>query len=67
LDPGECKHLDSLLSNHSDVFADKLNGLGSASLAEHKIDTGNAPPTKQLPRRLPNVLTSVVEEQVNEM
>ena len=67
LDPEERKHLDSLLKNYSDVFADKISDLGSTSLAEHKIDTGNAQPIKQLPRRLPNVLKSVVEEQVSEM
>ena len=51
LDPEERKHLDSVLKNYS-VFADEISDLGSTSLAEHKLDTGNAQPIKQLLRRL---------------
>ncbi|CAB4038014.1 Retrovirus-related Pol poly from transposon [Paramuricea clavata] len=45
----------------------KFDELGVTTLAEHKIETGDAVPVKQLPRRLPNSLRTVVEDQVEEM
>ena len=65
--PEERNRLDRLLTDYRNIFAHNISELGSTSLTEHEIDTGDAQPIKQLPRRLPNVLKSVVQEQVSEM
>ena len=57
----------NLLNEHQDVFAKNSGDLGLTTLVEHRIDTGDAVPIKQQPRRLPNSLRTVVEEQVGEM
>ena len=49
------------------LLSDYKTQLGTTSLVEHSIDTGNAPPIKQLPRRLPNALKPIVDSQVKEM
>ncbi|CAB3992853.1 Hypothetical predicted protein [Paramuricea clavata] len=61
----ELEHLS--VNKHQDVFAKTSSELGVTTLAEHKIETGDAVPVKQLPRRLPNSLKTVVEDQVEEM
>ena len=63
----EKETLQQILQKYQTLFARDLSELGTTSVVKHKIDTGKAPPIKQLPRRLPNVLKPVVEEQVNEM
>ena len=63
----EKEKLGRILNTFSDVFAKPSNDLGKTSLTEHRIETGNAPPIKQLPRRLPNAFRQVVEEQVQDM
>ena len=60
-------HVDRLLCDYKTLFANNLSELGTTSLVEHSIDTGNAPPIKQLPRRLPNALKPIVDSQVKEM
>ena len=67
LEQKERKQLENLLQNYENVFASDLKELGSTSLVEHRIETGDAQPIKQLPRRLPNTLKPVVEGQVKEM
>ena len=49
------------------MFATNSGELGLTSVSEHKIETQDAVPIKQLPRRLTNALRPVVEEQVSEM
>ena len=63
----EKETMQQILQKYQTLFAKDLSELGATSVVKHKIDTGQAPPIKQLPRRLPNVLKPVVEEQVNEM
>ena len=63
----EKEKLGRVLNTFSNIFAKTSNDLGKTSLTEHKIDTGNAAPIKQLPRRLPNALRQVVEEQIQDM
>ncbi len=63
----EKQKLQQLLQKYNSLFAKGLNELGATSVVHHKIETGQATPIKQLPRRLPNVLKPVVEQQVNEM
>ena len=63
----EREKMDNLLNGHQDVFAKSSSELGLTTLVEHKIETGEAVPVKQPPRRLPNSLRTVVEDQVGEM
>ena len=57
----------SLLREFSDLFAENNNDLGMTDLMEHTINTGNAPPIKQAPRRLPPHKRHVVDEQLSEL
>ena len=63
----EKETMQQILQKYQTLFATDLSELGATSVVKHKIDTGQATPIKQLPRRLPNALKPVVEEQVNEM
>ena len=59
--------VERVLSDYKTLFANNLSELGTTSFVEHSIDTGNAPPIKQLLRRLPNALKPIVDSQVKEM
>jgi hypothetical protein len=67
LQPHQKRQMQHLLNSHHNIFATSSGELGLTSLSEHKIETHDAVPGKQLPWRLPNALRPVVEEQVNEM
>ena len=67
LKPAEKEQMSNILRQYQGLFANDLSHLGLTSQAEHRIETGNATPIKQLPRRLPHALRPVVEEQVKEM
>ena len=49
----ELTQLKELLHLAEDVFALNDSKLGHTSLVQHRVDTGDHPPVKQLPRRLP--------------
>ena len=66
LQPEQKTRMEHLLNSHN-MFATNSGELGLTSVSEHKIETQDAVPIKQLPRRLPNALRPVVEEQVSEM
>ena len=63
----EREKMENLLNGHQDVFAKSSSELDLTTLVEHRIETGEAVPAKQPPRRLPNSLKTVVEDQVGEM
>ena len=67
LQPEQKTRMEHLLNSHNDMFATNSGELGLTSVSEHKIETQDAVPIKQLPRRLTNALRPVVEEQVSEM
>ena len=67
LKPEEREQMSSVLKEYQGIFATNLSEIGLTTQAEHRIETGDASPIKQLPRRLPNALKPVVEEQVQEM
>ena len=48
--------MERFLKDNQDIFANDSMDIGLTSRVEHHIDTGNAAPLKQLPRRLPHVL-----------
>ena len=57
----------ALIEEFSDIIAEENGELGLTDLIEHKIDTGNAAPIKQPPRRLPPFKREAVEEQLEEL
>ena len=52
-DQVECSEIGRLLIELQDVFSTNGTDLGLTNLGEHAIDTGDARPTKQQPRRTP--------------
>ena len=65
-DTGKDK-LRSLLKGYSSVFSQGSGDLGKTHLVQHYIDTGDAPPVKQRPRRIPLNLRDQVEHQKQQM
>ena len=63
----EREKMENLLNGHQDVFAKSSSELDLTTLEEHKIETGDTVPVKQPPRRLPNSLRTMVEDQIGEM
>lgn len=57
---------DFLLRN-SDIVAKNKADLGKTHLVQHKIDTGNTPPIKQRPRRLPFAKQAVERQEIDKM
>ena len=64
----EAKHqLQSLVVQFEDVFAVEDNELGRAHDVTHAINTGDNPPIKQRPRRVPFALRDEVVRMVDKM
>ena len=56
-----------LLDEFHDVFAKDKYDLGRATMAEHRIDTGDSAPFRQRPRRLPQAHHAEIEKQVQKL
>ena len=56
-----------LLEEFHDIFAESKSDLGRTGLTQHSIVTGQAPPIKQSPRRVPFAMRDELEKQVDEM
>ena len=61
------RQLKKLVSECSDIFSRSDSDIGRTSLLKHHIETGNAKPIKQRPRRVPLNLRSEVERQKDVM
>ena len=59
--------LKQLLKRHSDAFAKSKNDLGRSDLIKHKINTGDAVPIKQNPRRLPFAKRKETDREIQRM
>ena len=57
----------ALLLKHQTVFAQSKYDLGRTDLVQHKIDTGDHKPIKQVPRRLPLNKREIAEKEVKAM
>ena len=57
----------ALVREFSDIFSRHPGDLGLTHLMQHEIETGDAPPVKQRPRRVPLRLREQVEEQRQQM
>ena len=73
-DLSQCKLSDSdkvrlskLLDEFSDIISKDSNDLGSTDLVYHKINTGDAVPIKQAPRRVPIHLRETVNKEISKM
>ena len=56
-----------LIKNHSQLFALDEDPLGKTGVVKHKIDTGDARPIKQPPRRIPPALAPEVDKTLDKM
>ncbi|CAC5419105.1 unnamed protein product [Mytilus coruscus] len=56
-----------LLQKHSNAFAKSKNDLGCTDMIQHKINTGNAAPVKQNPRRLPVAMQEEADRELSRM
>ena len=63
----EKQDVDKLLLAHTEVFALSDYELGETDLVTHGIDTGNSPPVKALPCRLPCVLRQELETEMQKL
>ena len=50
---GQRTRLKTLLDEYADAFSSGPADLGRTSVVKHQIDTGDSPPIKQAPRRVP--------------
>ena len=53
--------------DYRDIFAKSKSDLGRTSLFKHEINTGNTPPIKQRPRRVPLAKQTVERAEVSKM
>ena len=61
------QEVESLVLDYRDIFAKSKSDLGKTSLFKHEINTGNNPPIKQRPRRVPLAKQKVEREDVSKM
>lgn len=61
------KAVDKLLENYAFLFASSDNDLGRTNVVKHRIDTGDARPIKQPPRRLPVHMREEADKLVDDM
>ena len=57
------RKVKDLTMRFQDIFSTHPDDIGTTNLLQHPIDTGNAPPVKQQPRRIPHRLREQVEAQ----
>ncbi|CAG2249051.1 unnamed protein product [Mytilus edulis] len=67
LNEGQIDQLESLLKRHIQTFSKNKDDLGRATAIKHKIDTGNAKPVKQPPRRLPLTKRDEVDKEIQRL
>ena len=63
----EMKSIANMLRKFKDVFSQDDYDLGLTNLTEHVIDTGNALPIKQAPRRVPHALADEEKQAIIEL
>jgi hypothetical protein len=63
----QSKHVHSLLTKYKTLFAESNLDLGKTDIVRHKIETGNARPVKQPPRRMHVHQHSEMDKQIDDM
>ena len=64
---GQRTALKTLLDEYADIFSSGPADLGRTGVVKHQIDTGDSPPIKQAPRRVPLHQQEVVRQHVEDM
>jgi predicted ArsR family transcriptional regulator len=67
LDDGEFLELDELVAEYEHIFAGDNEDHGRTNKVYHRIDTGEARPIRQHPRRLPLAKQAEVSEMLEDM
>ena len=67
LNEEEKQEFMQLLIKHQDVFAKSNDDLGTCNVTKHHIDTGQAKPIKQTPRRIPFGLQDEANKEIKSM
>ena len=67
LAPYQRTAVTKLLRENQDVFSCGQHDLGRTTIVQHRIDTGQAQPIKQTPRRIPLAKHAEVDELLDEM
>ena len=67
LPPDELQQLKDFLVDHHDVFSLEEGEHGETDMMQFEIDTGDAPPQKQPPRKMPFVVRQEVAKQLTQM
>ncbi|CAG2188088.1 unnamed protein product [Mytilus edulis] len=67
LDDEQKQKVEKLLDKYSDIFLDKGGKLGRTDILQHVIDTGDSPPIKLRPYRLPIHKRDEIDRQVQDM
>lgn len=67
LPPDELQQLKEFLVDHHDVFSLEEGERGETGIVQLEIDTGDAPPRRQPPRRMPFVVRQEVAKQLKQM
>ena len=67
MDNKQKKEVSRLLSKYSEVFSKSDNDIGRSGIIKHRIQTGNAQPIKERPRRVPVYLNEEVDTQIENM
>lgn len=67
LDIEQTEKLKLLLEKHQHSFSKSSTDIGCTSLVEHTINTGNVPPIKQRPRRVPLAKMKEAEAEIKDM
>ncbi|VDI58363.1 Hypothetical predicted protein [Mytilus galloprovincialis] len=67
LDDEQKQKVEKLLDKYSDIFLDKGGKLGRTDILQHVIDTGDSPPIKLRPYRLPIHKRDEIDRQVQDI
>ncbi len=59
--------LGQLLVDYSDIFSTGSSDIGRTDWVKHDIDTGDEPPFRQRPRRLPIMQQEALKEQIEDL
>ena len=63
----ELAQLRQVVEDYENIFAKTDFDLGATSMAQYSINTGDHPPIRQAPRRVPFLLCKKVDDMVDEM
>ena len=67
LDDTQIAVMTDLMTEYQDIFAKDSGDLGRTDKVKHRINTGDAPPIKQRPRRIPLHLREEARKQTQDM